>query len=58
MGNITALSSRVSGLAAEVVEETDGLASLSVSLGEGAKRNSAQATRAMANTERFIVSES
>ncbi|MCX7025259.1 MAG: methyl-accepting chemotaxis protein [Spirochaetes bacterium] len=58
VGNITALSLRVSSLASEVVEEADGLTSVSVSLGEGAKRNSAQATRAMADTERFIVRES
>ncbi|MBU1079156.1 MAG: hypothetical protein KKB59_01570, partial [Spirochaetes bacterium] len=57
VGRITELSARISGLAAEIAGETEGLRSVAAGLGEGANRNSEQAGRAMANMRRFVVRE-
>jgi len=57
VGDITGLSSRVSALASEVVNESDSLSSVSALLSKGAARNNEQASRAKSNTERFTIRE-
>ncbi|MDX9898419.1 MAG: methyl-accepting chemotaxis protein [Spirochaetia bacterium] len=53
--SISELSSRISGIATEVVSETEGLGSVAIQLSKSAERNSEQASRARDNAGRFKV---
>jgi methyl-accepting chemotaxis protein len=53
---VTSLSSNINVLANEVASESGGLESVAQTLAESAQRNSAQASRAMENTDRFTIS--
>jgi methyl-accepting chemotaxis protein len=53
---VTSLSSNINVLANEVASESGRLESVAQTLAESAQRNSAQASRAMENTDRFTIS--
>lgn len=57
VGSISELSSKISGIAAEVVSETVGLASVATQLTQSAERNSQQASQAREKAGRFTVRE-